>query len=545
MSAPFSCFAQTILDLKYSHTKSDGTKETWEEIVDRVVDNVVGPIFPKLVPDIKNIIEQRKMLPAGRYLYASGRRNHQISNCLALDVNDSREGWAELLSNATNALMTGAGIGVNYSKLRANGELVRGTGGQSTGPLALMQITNEAGRHIRQGGSRRSAIWAGLNWAHPDIFDLIKIKNWKPEIRDLKAKDFNFPATLDMTNVSVLLDDEFFAAYHDKTHTKHELAQKVYWKVVRRMCKTGEPGLSVDTGKNADYVLRNACSELCSADDSDLCNLGSINMSAITSQVEMREVTGLATIFLLCGSIYSTVPYPKVAVVREKNRRIGLGLLGVHDWLLSHGYKYGENKELTGLLEIYQSVSVATATEYANKLNINRPKGVRAVAPAGTISIIAETSSGIEPIFCTAFKRRYLKGSDWHVQYVVDAAAQRLIDKGVRPDDIEDAMVLAAEPERRLAFQAFVQKYVDHCISSTINLPEWGSPTNNEDTLKGFGDTLMVYLPQLRGVTAYPAAGRGGEPLTRVSYEEAISKVGVEFLENGNTEACPGGVCGV
>ncbi len=545
MSTEFSVFADTILQLKYAHVKEDGTKEDWGEVVDRVVESVVRPILPRLVPDIKNLMGQRKFLPAGRYLYAAARKNHQISNCLCMSVEDSREGWAELLSNATNALMTGAGIGVNYSKLRANGELVRGTGGQSTGPLALMQILNEVGRHIRQGGSRRSAIWAGLNWGHSDIFDLIKIKNWKPEIRDLKAKDFNFPATLDMTNVSVLLDDEFFMAYHDKTHSKHELAQKVYWKVVRRMCKTGEPGFSVDTGINSLNTLKNACAEICSADDSDLCNLSSINLSVIESQEEMRMVTELGTIFLLCGSLYSTVPYPKVELVREKNRRIGLGLLGVHDWLLSHSYKYGENKELTGLLEIYQSVSDATATEYAGKLNINRPKGVRAVAPAGTISIIAETSSGIEPIFCTSFKRRYLKGSDWHVQYVVDAAAQRLIDKGVKPDDIEDAMVLAAEPERRLAFQAYVQKYVDHCISSTINLPEWGSETNNEDTLKGFGDTLMVYLPQLRGVTAYPAQGRGGEPLTRVSYEEAISKAGVEFLENGNTEACPGGICGI
>ncbi|MBE3041477.1 hypothetical protein IMZ48_02620, partial [Candidatus Bathyarchaeota archaeon] len=221
------------------------------------------------------------------------------------------------------------------------------------------------------------------------------------------------------------------------------------------------------------------------------------------------------------------------------------GLMGVHDWLLSHGYKYGENKELTRLLEIYRSVSDATAIEYAHRLGINRPKGVRAIAPAGTISIIAETSSGIEPIFCTAFKRRYLKGSDWHLQYVVDAAAQRLIDKGVKPEDIEDAMVLAAEPERRLAFQAFVQKYVDQCISSTINLPEWGSSTNNEETLKGFGDTLMVYLPQLRGVTTYPDGARGGQPLTRVSYEEAVANKGVEILENGNAEACPGGVCGI
>ena len=96
-----------------------------------------------------------------------------------------------------------------------------------------MQMVNEAGRGIMQGGSRRSAIWAGLNWNHPDIHKFITLKNWIPEVRDLKSKDFNFPATMDGTNISVLLDDEFFEAYHDDKNELYSHAQGVYWTTVQ------------------------------------------------------------------------------------------------------------------------------------------------------------------------------------------------------------------------------------------------------------------------------------------------------------------------
>src|ERR1700684_615027 len=116
--------------------------------------------------------------------------------------------------------MSGGGIGVDYSDVRGEGKAIRKTGGTSTGPLAAAQMLNELGRFIMQGGSRRSAIWAGLKWSHPDIHKFITLKNWIPEVRQLKAADYNFPATMDGTNISVLLDDEFFEAYGND---KHEL----------------------------------------------------------------------------------------------------------------------------------------------------------------------------------------------------------------------------------------------------------------------------------------------------------------------------------
>ena len=141
---------------------------------------------------------------------------------------------------------------------------------------------------------------------------------------------------------------------------------------------------------------------------------------------------------------------------------------------------------------------------------------VRAIAPTGSIGILAGTSTGIEPIFAVAYKRRYLKGgSRWHYQYVVDASAQNLINQyAIAPDKIESSLDLAADPERRMKFQADVQDYVDMSISSTINLPAWGSKENNEDTVDTFANMLAGYASRLRGFTCYADGSRGGQPLT-------------------------------
>lgn len=542
MCDQLSVFAKRILDHKYAHLKPDGTKETWEEVACRVGTTVCSKYLAyEDVANIVNLIQDRIFLPGGRYLYATGRQFHQTQNCLLLSVEDSREGWADLMRRVTSGLMTGAGIGVVYDKIRPNGALVKGMGGQCSGPVSLMKMVNEAGRYIMQGGSRRSAIWAGLSWKHDDIFDFIRLKDWPQEVRDAKERNFNFPATMDGTNISVRLDDDFFRAYGEGDTRAHE----VYWTVVRRMLKTGEPGFSIDIGDNKDEILRNACTEVTSNDDNDICNLGSINLARITSPVHMQTVVELATKFLLCGTLYSTVPYQEVDTIRTKNRRLGLGLMGVHEWLLKKDYRYEPNDELAELLGVYQEQSEWTAHVEAERLNISRPVKVRAIAPTGTISIIAGTTSGIEPIYCTAFKRRYLKGNTWHAQYVVDAAAQRLIESGIRPEEIEDAITLSRDVERRVAFQAWIQQYVDHGISSTINLPAWGTDENNSSIVQPFGQMLLQYLPQLRGITCYPDGARGGQPLNRVPYDEAVEKIGVEFEEHGNEQSCVSGACGI
>lgn len=534
-SNKISFFSETILAQKYAQDKKDGGKETWDEVAERVGRTVLKAVgaSKSQIADTVEIIRQRKFIPGGRYLYATGRQFHQVNNCLLMKAVDSREGWADLLHNIGMGLMTGAGIGVDYSDIRPEGKPIRKTGGFATGPLALMQMVNECGRGIQQGGSRRSAIFASLIWSHPDTHKFVTMKNWTPEVRELKAKDFNFPATMDGTNISVGLDDAFFKAYHSDKNSNNSLAHSVYWSTVRQMLKTSEPGFSINLGKDSKETLRNACCELVSADDSDVCNLGSINLARIESAEDMEKVVELATAFLLAGTVYSDVPYAKVDQIRTKNRRLGLGLMGLHEFLLLKGAKYGPDPDLEEYLKIYTR-SDEYAKKYAKEWDLSVPVKTRAIAPNGTISIIAETTSGIEPIYCVAYKRRYLKGSTWHYQYVIDPTAKRLIEAGVNPDSIEDAYVLAEDVERRVAFQAWVQKYVDHAISSTINLPAWGSELNNESTVQKFGKMLMKYLPDLRGITCYPDGGRSGQPLSPISYKTAIKHTDEVFVEAGD-----------
>lgn len=542
-----NAFAERIMNQKYSHTKADGSKETWENIAYRVTKNVLKAVGLKMSDSLsKNILQiiiEKKFIPGGRYLYSAGRPFHQVQNCLLLRAEDSREGWADLLHKSTMALMTGAGIGIDYSDVRGEGKLIRKTGGYSTGPLALMKITNELGRGVQQGGSRRSAIWAGLAWDHPDCHKFITMKVWDDAIKEAKAKDYNAVAPMDGTNISVLLNDEFFDAFHGDRHPKHSLAQSIYWAAIKQMLQDGEPGFSVDIGANSGETLRNACTELTSRDDSDICNIGSINISKIDSVEEMEKIVSLAIPFLLAGTVYSDVPYAQVDRIRTKNRRLGLGLLGIHEWLLSHGKTYGPDDELAKYLDIYKTSDVY-AKQYAKQWELSIPIKTRAIAPTGTIGIIAGSTTGVEPIFCVAYKRRYLKGSSVNYEYVVDPCAKRLIDSGtIEPDTIEDAYSIA--PERRVAFQSWLQQWVDHGISSTINLPPWGSEYNNESKMQDFGRMLINYLPKLRGITVYPDGARSGQPLTPVKYATATKHLDQVFVEGADICDISGkGTCG-
>jgi ribonucleoside-diphosphate reductase alpha chain len=535
---------------KYSwKDENNEPTEVWLDTAYRTVRHVLGALgYEDSDPEFQTLLRyvaQRKFIPGGRYLASSGRQIHQTNNCFLYRCEDSREGWADLVSKSILALSSGGGIGVVYSDVRANGEPIKKTGGTATGPLSPANMVNEIARHVMQGGHRRSAIWGGLHWNHKDVFDWIHCKDWSEEIQTAKAKDYHAPAPMDMTNISVILDSEFFFAYENFEHPQHDWAHKIYWDVVSNMVSTGEPGFSVDTGQNSKENLRNACTEITSEDDSDVCNLGSINLARIKDEDELADVTRHAMLFLIAGTVYSDIPHEEVRAVREKNRRTGLGLMGLHEWLLVRGYRYEMNNDLANWLSTWKDESDDAAEEWATKHNLSVPVKKRAIAPNGTIGIIGETTTSAEPIFCVAYKRRFLDTDKvWRYQYVIDPTAHYLIEeRGVDPDLIEDAYMLSYNVERRIKFQADLQEFVDHGISSTINLPE---PITDDGGVRDFGDTLMKYLPRLRGVTCYPDGARAGQPLEAVPYDVAKGKTGVTMEEDTGRDAqCRSGLCGL
>lgn len=545
-------FAKNIFYNKYALTQA----ETWAQRARTIVDYVCGteggkshPILSKeerefLVEQITNM----KFLPGGRYIYYAGRGAKFYNNCYLLRAEeDTREEWAELNKRTTSCLMTGGGIGIDYSILRPEGHLLSRTGGTSSGPIPLMKITNEIGRNVMQGGSRRSAIYASLDWEHDDAPAFLTAKDWHNimihdgySVWDAKQDNFNYPAPLDMTNISLNYSDSFLTAV-----AKGELPE-IYLHNVEQALMTGEPGFSFNFGDKSNETLRNACTEVTSEDDSDVCNLGSINMGAIESVEEFKETVRVGSKFLVCGTVRADLPYGKVREVREKNRRLGLGLMGVHEWLMKRGHKYEVVPELHEWLKFYESESEKAANEHCDRLYLSRPVAYRAIAPTGSIGILAGTTTGIEPLFAVAYKRRYLvEGDKWKYEYVVDSTAEQMIrDYAVPSDKIESALDLAKDPERRLRLQADIQDYVDMSISSTINLPEWGSSNNNPDSVKPFAELLAKYAPRLRGFTCYPDGSRGGQPLTSIPYETAMKHKGTVFEENDICEITGGGTCG-
>lgn len=379
-------FGENVFRLKYAQ----GPADTWAKLADRLVEDVCGTRFGTLSPlmslgdrkQLAEYIRTFKFIPGGRYLYYAGRPYKAYNNCYLLRAEeDTREEWSALTWRAMSCLMTGGGIGADYSLLRPAGKALGRTGGTASGPIPLMYAINEIGRNVMQGGSRRSAIYASLNWEHEDIYSFLSAKNWSPAIRQLKEQDFNFPGALDMTNISVNYDDAALIG---------DLANNAIFKQnCLQAMMTGEPGFSFNFGDKQNETLRNACTEVTSEDDSDVCNLGSVNLGNIETLEEFRDVVSIASKFLVCGTLRADLPYEKVYKVREQNRRLGLGLMGIHEWLLKRSKKYEVDNEFKEWLKIYESESEKSANEHCDRFYLSRPKGYRAIAPTGSIGILA------------------------------------------------------------------------------------------------------------------------------------------------------------
>lgn len=526
-----SPFAQAIFRRTYAFHEN----ETWDECAARVAKAIA--LDDDQEKRFFEMIRDRVFIPGGRYLYAAGRKIPAYMNCWGFVAGDSREDWADLLRDVTLCLSTGGGLGVNYSAVRGLGTPIKRMGGTASGPLALMQMVNEVARHVMSGGKRRSALWAGLNWDHSDIDRFISVKDWDPDVIEMKSKRYEYPAPLDMTNVSVIVGDRYLAL----ARSGDLGVLKLHRDICERMIRTGEPAFLNLSRRLDDDPLAytaNACCESCLR-HRDSCNLGSIVMPRIRDLSHLEEVTRMAIQFLYNGSMKSWYPTDSMRDVGKINRRLGLGVMGLHEYMLLQGHRYEWFDGLDAFFDVWSGVSQDESVRYSS-IHGRRPVNTRAIAPTGTISIVAETTSGIEPIFCKAYKRRYIDGSVHRFQYVVDPTVRRLTGLGVSDKLFEDAHELSLDFERRLDVQAQIQRCTDQAISNTINLPEPSEHVNG--FVDRFSAAMLKYLPMLKGVTVYPNGARPGQPLVPVDLEEALSHEGVVFEEDG--DRCLNGVCG-
>lgn len=383
--------------------------ETWEQCSWRVANAVAND--SKQRDQFFRIISERLFLPGGRYLYCSGRPLPQYNNCTGFIAGDSREDWAKLLHDVTLCLSMGAGLGINYSNVRGKGTPIKRMGGEASGPLALMQMVNEVARWVMAGGKRRSALFGGLAWDHPDIHDFLAVKQWNDDYKRLKEKSFEYAAPLDMTNISVLIDDK----YINGLKNDDPAVWKLHNETCELMCQSGEPGfinMSARLRDDPGAHTMNACCEA-TLHHNDVCNLGSIVLPRIRHQSELEEVTRLAIQFLYQGSMKAVYPTPEIGEVAKKNRRIGLGVMGLHEWLLKDGAIYEWTPRLERWMKTWSQTADHEATALGRTYGV-KPVTTRAIAPTGTISIVAETTGGIEPIYCLIPGTRVLTASlDW------------------------------------------------------------------------------------------------------------------------------------
>lgn len=520
--------ALRVLEERYLARVDGRIVETPDEMCWRVASAVASAerhwgndgVVQQIAGDFYDLLIDRKFMPNSPTLMNAGKSNGlQYSACFVLPVPDSIDGIFETLKNAAIIHQSGGGTGFSFSRVRRKDSTVRRSGGRASGPVSFLRVFNAATEAVKQGGTRRGANMGILRIDHPDILEFIECKN------DGGITNFNisvavteaFMRALEIEGTYDLIDP------HTGEVTDRLVARDVWTRIVESAWKTGDPGVVFidrinDSSANPVRELEvieatNPCGEQPLAPN-DACNLGSINLALLVNETktdvnweDLDRVTSLAVRFL--DDVIEVNPYPLQEIMDEvhNNRRIGLGIMGWADMLFQLGIPYDSDAALrladrvmARIEKTGHEMSLALAAHRGPFPNWSRSiykdgaplrnATVTTIAPTGTISIIADASSGIEPIFALAFYHKvedrkltfmnpYVKEAlrDRHLdsEEIIEAISQRGTLHGVDglPDDLTRTFVTAHEVEFEwhVRMQAAFQKHTDNGVSKTINLP--------------------------------------------------------------------------
>jgi ribonucleoside-diphosphate reductase alpha chain len=495
-----------------------------------------------------------KFVPGGRVLHGAGRedarRRPTLSNCYVIPIeDDSLEGIYRCLTESALVYRTGGGVGTDLSKLRPQGAPVNATIDHSPGATAFMNLFSESTNTVSQAG-RRGALMLTMRIDHPDVEKFITIKNDSQKVK-VQYANISVLLTHKFMN-AVIHDGDFELTWNGKVYRKVK-AKELWYKIIKNAHASAEPGIIFwDTMRdyhNVEYAnpltSTNPCGEQPLASYT-ACNLGNINLSKFVradstfDYDELANVTRLATRFMDNIIDYNMENHAleKIRNAVASDRRIGLGITGLADALVMMKIRYDSQAALETvdkLMRIIRDEAYRTSVELAKekgtfplfewngyarskfvqalpqdiqdaiKAHGIRNSTVLTVPPVGTGSIVAQTSSGIEPIFCTSYRRR-VKNSDGETfsEYKV---YHPLIKKMFGDDQKLPEYVVTAhdiDPYFRVKMQGIIQKYVDSSISSTVNLPE-------DVTIDTVADIyLTAYKAGLKGITVYREGCREG-----------------------------------
>ena len=538
--ADFSDGAKKILEQRYLKKDKDGKViEKPDEMLDRVATFIASNEKQPNRWKIKflEMMDALEFLPNSPTLMNAGRELGQLSACFVLPVEDDLAAIFEAVKQSALIHKTGGGTGFSFSRIRPKNSIVNSTAGVASGPVSFMYAFDAVTETVKQGGVRRGANLGLLSITHPDIVDFI---NCKKDVTKLQ----NF-------NISVGMYGKFLElAREDKKHwlvnpinrddRRQVSAKDLFELLCQNIWNNGEPGvIFLDTINNTNPIPYMGRIEACNPCGEnpllpwESCNLGSIDISKFLVKTEDKEygidvgklerVVQTAVRFLDNVIDMNKYPRTKIATKTKQNRKIGLGIMGWADYLLKLGVRY-DSEEAIQHADLIMSSVKSIAYKYSEELG--RDKGffpsdggrlkrrnatLTTIAPTGTLSMLADCSSGIEPIFAKEFTKTVLGGVK------LDMSKKYRGDKS-------KALVTALDisPEYHIKMQAAFQKHVDNAVSKTINLPN-DAPV--EEISKGIH---LAYSLGCKGLTFY----RYG---TREAPIE-ISTEGLSECENGKCQ---------
>ncbi len=609
---PFTENALRVVAGRY--LKRDGKTgkiiESPEDMLNRVSKSLaeVEKIYNKDKDSIKKIEEEFRSIlysleftPAGRTITNAGSDTKLVANCIVLHIEDSMDGIFETLKDAALLQQSGSGLGFPFHLLRPAGMRTLRTKGSASGPVSFLKVYNEAFGVIKQQG-RHGANMAVMSVEHPDILDFINAKRVEGEIKTFNISvgitDKFMKEVISNTNKPwicefggekmkprTIVRDQYGEVVDIKESTL--TAREVFEEIVSAAWSNGEPGIVfLDEVNRKNPVPELGRIEACNPcgeqflQDGDVCNLGSINLEKFVKngkldEKRLKEVTRIATRMLDNVIDISEYPVERINKVFRGNRRIGLGIMGFADllYLLKIRYDSEEGfKMASKVMKLINEEAHLMSQELAKEkglfpnydLSIYKKDNIKmrnaaltTVAPTGSISMMYDVSSGVEPYFALSYYKEVMGGQKLY--YTNKHLEKALKDRGIYsdelileiskegslqnikeiPKDIKDTFVVAMDisAENHIKMQAAFQKYTDNAISKTCNFP---NTATKDDVMNGY---ILAWKLKCKGCTVYRDGSRDLQVLNLLkdSTEENKSKTKNILSKNASekTNLCP------
>ncbi|VVB76517.1 Vitamin B12-dependent ribonucleoside-diphosphate reductase [Candidatus Tiddalikarchaeum anstoanum] len=444
----------------------------------------------ELEKEFYKIMTNLEFLPNSPCLMNAGTKIGQLLACFVLPIEDSLVSIYDTLKNAAIIYQSGGGVGFDFSKIRPRGDLVKTTNGVASGPVSFIKLYNESTEVVKQGGRRRGANMAVLRVDHPDIMEFINSKK-----EEGRLPHFNISVGITSKFMDALKKDSKYDLINPRTRrvVKKVQAEKVFDNIIENMHSNGEPGIIFLDRLGKGIAATNPCGEV-PLEPYEACVLGSINLSKVIvgekiNYEKLGELVRLGVKFLNNILDINKYPLPKIRKKCLKNRKVGLGVMGFADMLIKIKVRYDSASALRIADEVMGFIK-STAKKYSEN-----NKTLLSIAPTGSISIIADCSSSIDPVFSESFNRSINEGDVLSKKYENSDYLVTLKD---------------VKSEQQVKMQAVFQKHVDNAVSKTISFNNDASKSDVKKVV------LLGYELGIKGLTVYRDKSREKQVICEV-----------------------------